>query len=291
MKAKPDLSLKKCNSTSLLSAKPYEEDQTESIVGTEDYISPEAIASSSKVTFSADLWSLGVIVCQIFSKNNETPFSAESEAETFEKIRAVDYQMPEDIPAVAADLISKLLVRDPTKRLGAKNFADLASHPFFEGVNLESIFDPVCCPAPLLPRQKKLSMQQKQELKFLPKSNLLKAPCATASCVTPVTKMSMNFVSHSTCSTASSIYEEEKISEVENTKQANQSSESDQSATDNMYSKYSHQLDYEVEDVMFSIRTKKRSYYVMKPERELFLFKDGSWAYFNPATQELKAHI
>lgn len=129
------------------------------MVGTEQYISPEAIASSSTVTFAADLWSLGVIVWQIFSKENETPFAAETEAATFDKIRAVDYQMPEDIPEVAANLIKQLLVRDPTKRLGAKSFDDLKSHPFFEGVDFESIFDVVSCPAPLLPRQKKLTMQ------------------------------------------------------------------------------------------------------------------------------------
>ena len=54
-------------------------------------------------------------------------------------------------------MISKLLVLDPSQRLGAANFDELRAHPFFEGVDFDSLhgFD---TEAPLLPRQKKLSM-------------------------------------------------------------------------------------------------------------------------------------
>ena len=45
------------------------------IVGTEQYISPEAIyGKKSEINFSTDLWSLGVIIWQLFSKENDTPF-------------------------------------------------------------------------------------------------------------------------------------------------------------------------------------------------------------------------
>ena len=70
----------------------------------------------------------------------------------------------EPIPEVARDLITKLLERDPKKRLGATKFSDLTSHPFFEGVDFESLHS-VDCEAPLLPRQKKLSLQKVQEKK------------------------------------------------------------------------------------------------------------------------------
>ena len=68
---------------------------------------------------------------------------------------------------MALDLIRSLLELDPAKRLGATDFVDLISHPFFEGVDFSSLHS-VDQEAPLLPRQKKLSAQKVQEKKFLP---------------------------------------------------------------------------------------------------------------------------
>ena len=62
-----------------------DDDNEQDLVGTEEYISPEALEniSSSDVTFATDLWSFGVIVWQIFSKENTTPFASESQTLTF----------------------------------------------------------------------------------------------------------------------------------------------------------------------------------------------------------------
>ena len=168
----------------------FSDDETEGIVGTEDYISPEALNSTPDlVSFATDLWSLGVIIWQVFSKKDDTPFSADSEEATFAKIRACEYSMPMDIPEVAADLISKLLVKDPTKRLGAQNYDDLMAHPFFEGVDFANLYDEKLHPAPLLPRQKKLGAQQRQEIKFLPNKKQQLTSTAKASSASTATSM------------------------------------------------------------------------------------------------------
>jgi serine/threonine-protein kinase RIM15 len=59
--------------------------------------------------------------------------------------------MPEapDLSVAAEDLIKKLLVKDPSKRLGVSNFEDLESHPFFEGFDFETCYNEE---APLPPR-------------------------------------------------------------------------------------------------------------------------------------------
>lgn len=80
--------LKKSSSTNQLPVdlpNLLDDDNEKDLVGTEDYISPEALENiaSSEVTFSTDLWSLGVIIWQIFAKDNTTPFSADSQALTF----------------------------------------------------------------------------------------------------------------------------------------------------------------------------------------------------------------
>ena len=79
-----------------------DDDEDEEMVGTEDYISPEAITCGAtggkEITFASDLWSLGVIIWQIFSKSNSTPFASTTQELTFEKIRTCNYEMPEECP-------------------------------------------------------------------------------------------------------------------------------------------------------------------------------------------------
>lgn len=74
--------------------------------------------------------------------------------------------MPEDAPEVVQDLIKRLLLKDPSKRLGADDIDNLGRHEFFEGVHFETMYSQ---DAPLLDKQKKLSLQQQKELKFLPR--------------------------------------------------------------------------------------------------------------------------
>jgi serine/threonine protein kinase len=63
--------------------------------------------------------------------------------------------MPEDAPEVAQDLIKKLLLKDPSKRLGADDLNKLKAHPFFDDVNFDNLYD---SQPPLLEKYKKLSL-------------------------------------------------------------------------------------------------------------------------------------
>lgn len=47
--------------------------------------------------------------------------------------------MPKNIDATALDLISKLLVKNPETRLGAKSILEVIDHPFFDGINFNTI--------------------------------------------------------------------------------------------------------------------------------------------------------
>ena len=112
------------------------ENESDGPTGTADYISPEVISGpKTEVSFAADYWALGVIVWQLFNSSHKvTPFNSADVTETFRRIRKGDYKMPEGpggepIPEVARDLITKLLERDPAKRLGAAKFSELTGHP------------------------------------------------------------------------------------------------------------------------------------------------------------------
>ena len=57
------------------------------------------------------------------------PFDEESKSLLYKKILACDYSIPSHVSPHAADLIRRILVRSPTKRLGIK---DIMEHPWFK---------------------------------------------------------------------------------------------------------------------------------------------------------------
>ena len=121
-------------------------------IGTEEYISPEGLSSGPAAApcFENDLWSLGVMIWQIFSAKNATPFEGVNQEETFSKIRSCELGLSDadfgysnsvdTVPAEVKDLISKLLVKIPEHRLGSKDISELKQHPFFQGIDFDSLF-------------------------------------------------------------------------------------------------------------------------------------------------------
>jgi len=69
----------------------------------------------------------------------KVPFKGKTQDETFEIIKDCNLEIPSTVPEVAKDLLQKILKKEPENRLGAQNINDLMAHPFFEGVNFETI--------------------------------------------------------------------------------------------------------------------------------------------------------
>lgn len=63
------------------------------------------------------------------------PFRGATEYLTFKKVASGKVDFPNNMPEVAKDLISKLLVANPFERIGAQSYNDLKSHPFFESID------------------------------------------------------------------------------------------------------------------------------------------------------------
>jgi calcium-dependent protein kinase len=99
-----------------------------SVVGTPYYMAPEIL--TRKYGPECDIWSVGVIMHLMIS--GVLPFVAENRSELFRKIRRdpVDLTTPEwsTISNSAKSLISKLLIKDPAKRI---KIQDALAHRWF----------------------------------------------------------------------------------------------------------------------------------------------------------------
>jgi 3-phosphoinositide dependent protein kinase-1 len=75
--------------------------------------------------------------------SGKSPFKAATDYLIFQKIKNLEYVVPDDIPDLGRDLIQKLLLIQPEERLGsdASGGIDmLKAHPFFDGIDWESLF-------------------------------------------------------------------------------------------------------------------------------------------------------
>lgn len=105
-----------------------ESDRAVSFVGTAEYVSPELLTDKNACKAS-DLWAFGCIIYQLLA--GRPPFKAANEYQTFQKIVGLEYTFPDGFPNVARDLVERLLVLDPAKRLPMEH---IKNHQFFDGI-------------------------------------------------------------------------------------------------------------------------------------------------------------
>lgn len=110
-----------------------------SFVGTAQYVSPE-ILNGKYSTRSTDLWSFGCIIYQMLS--GVAPFCGPNDYLIFQKITKLDLSFPDCLDLRAKDLIERLLLLDPTKRLGIDDsspYTSIRNHKFFVGIDFASL--------------------------------------------------------------------------------------------------------------------------------------------------------
>lgn len=97
--------------------------------GTPNYIAPEVLARTGH-GIEVDNWAIGVILYALLV--GTPPFETKAVETTYEKIRKNEYSFPEETPLseVAKDLISRILVPEPEKRLSIRGIRE---HCFCSG--------------------------------------------------------------------------------------------------------------------------------------------------------------
>lgn len=99
------------------------------IVGTPYYVAPEVLKGD--YDFSCDVWSLGVILYIMLC--GYPPFDGDSNKEIFKKVLKskleFDAEDWDEVSREAKELISKMLEKDPSKRISV---IETLNHPWFK---------------------------------------------------------------------------------------------------------------------------------------------------------------
>jgi serine/threonine-protein kinase Psk1 len=110
-------------------------------VGTIDYMAPEIVRGSNDTDLgpgygkACDWWSLGAMACDLMT--GKPPFSGANITKTQQNIMHQKLKLPYYLSRDAQDLLSRLLRKEPSKRLGVgKNDLDvIKKHRFFRKID------------------------------------------------------------------------------------------------------------------------------------------------------------
>ncbi|KAM6311409.1 ribosomal protein S6 kinase alpha-5 isoform 4-T4 [Aegotheles albertisi] len=115
-----------------------ENERAYSFCGTIEYMAPDIVRGGDTGHDKAvDWWSVGVLMYELLT--GASPFTVDgeknSQAEISRRILKSEPPYPQEMSALSKDIIQRLLMKDPKKRLGCgpTDADEIKQHPFFQG--------------------------------------------------------------------------------------------------------------------------------------------------------------
>ncbi|KAI3649906.1 hypothetical protein MP228_005538 [Amoeboaphelidium protococcarum] len=108
----------------------------ETSCGSPHYASPEIIRGVKYDGAKADIWSTGIILYALLTGN--LPFDDENIRRLLQKVKTGVYVIPDYVPQDAADLVRRMLVVNPEKRISMQ---EVIRHPWFNKLRYQPNFE------------------------------------------------------------------------------------------------------------------------------------------------------
>uniref|UniRef100_A0AAQ4QCC3 Ribosomal protein S6 kinase alpha-5 n=1 Tax=Gasterosteus aculeatus aculeatus TaxID=481459 RepID=A0AAQ4QCC3_GASAC len=111
-----------------------------SVCGTIEYMAPEIVeGGESGHDKAVDWWSLGVLMYELLTGGS--PFTVDGNENSHTDIAKYGFSLSHNMGPLAKDLIQRLLVKDPKKRLGSgpNGGENVKKHPFYQKINWEDL--------------------------------------------------------------------------------------------------------------------------------------------------------
>lgn len=93
--------------------------------GTPIFMAPE-IVNRESYGKEVDVWSFGI--CLFLWQRGSSPYKAKAEPELMKEIKQCEFEYPESMSQDLKDLLKRILVKDPKKRL---TIGEVLKHPFY----------------------------------------------------------------------------------------------------------------------------------------------------------------
>jgi len=108
--------------------------------GTPEYLAPEIVMNLGHGK-AVDWWALGILLYELTV--GIPPFYSQNVNEMYRKIQEAPLLFPPNLSNSCKDLITKLLERDPKKRLGssANDYKDIQKHAFFKSIDWQKLYN------------------------------------------------------------------------------------------------------------------------------------------------------
>jgi serine/threonine protein kinase len=125
-----------------LSKVKTDDSRCRSFLGTPEYMAPEILTGDGKREYGAevDWWGVGALAVDLMTAG--PPFTGNNKARIIHKIVHSKLSLPYYLSQDAKDLITRLLRKDPTKRLGhnmPKDLHTIKNHRFFRKIDWEKL--------------------------------------------------------------------------------------------------------------------------------------------------------